>query len=92
MTFDATMAQLDRLLQADRDRKQGALALLRAVVRDLDLAASEADDPLDRGEGLRRGWTAPRTPFVPIPKRTTPGGRFGPAVMNKIRREALAKR
>jgi hypothetical protein len=92
VTFDATMAQLDQLLQADRDRKQGSLALLRSVVRDLDLVAPEDDDPVGRDEGLRRGWTAPRTPFVPIPKRTTHGGRFGPAVMAKIRRQALAKR
>jgi hypothetical protein len=94
LTWDETIAQLDGLLQADRERKQGSLALLRSVVQGLEGAAPPLDEPLEGGNEGRslRGWTAPRDTFVPLPRRKTHGGNWGPAMRAKLRAQALAKR
>lgn len=93
MDFDATMAQLDQILQADRQRKEVSLGLLRSVVGALDGSAPPLEDAGDGDEGrLPRRVTATSVPFVPIPKRKTRGGQFGPAVLAKLRSEALSRR
>jgi hypothetical protein len=95
MSFDETIQQLDHILQADRARKEGSLALLRSAVQRLDGSPSLPDvEPLvERYERRdRRGVTNPPEPFVPLPRRTTHGGRFGPAVVAKLRAEALGRR
>lgn len=93
MTFDATMAQLDQILQADRQRKEGSLALLRSAVQALEgPPAPWEPSGGDEAVAPRRTATPERMPFVPMPKRTTHGGRFGPTVVARIRAAALAKR
>lgn len=94
MSFDETMASLDQLLQADAARKEGPLALLRSAVSRLDgepLPPSEAPQG-DPGLGHPRRLTPDEAPWVPLPRRKTHGGRFGPAVVAKLRAEALGKR
>jgi hypothetical protein len=90
--FDETIAQLDQIFQTERQRKERPLTLLRAVVMGLD----GDSHPPEPGDGdvvvSQRRATAPLgTPYVPIPKRTTHGGRYGPAVIAKFRARALAR-
>ena len=90
MGFSETMADLDHILKADRDRKAGALALLQSVVDGLDGALlPPEDEPVIE----RRGGVSPAAsaPFTPMPRRTTHGGAFGPAVRAKLRSEAVRK-
>jgi hypothetical protein len=92
VTFDRTIAELDQLLQADAARKERSLGLLRSVVRNLDGGLLPPDEePMVAGDGRpqRRGVMPAARPFVPMPKRTTHGGRFGPAVVAKLRERAL---
>ena len=90
MSFDETISDLDQLFQADRARKEGSLALLRSAVQRLDVVAP-GDEPTDLTPS--RGSTAPaRSPFVPLPKRTTHGGNYGPALRAKLRAQALERR
>jgi hypothetical protein len=91
---DETIRQLDQLFQAERARREGSLALLRSVVQRLEGPLTPDPEPLEQGggRGAPRGVTTPAVPFVPLPQRTTPGGRWGPAVRAKLRSEALAKR
>lgn len=91
--FDETFRQLEQLLQAEAARKEGILSLLRSAVRGLDGGLIPADEPPGQGDEVarRRGVTAPAERFVPLPVRTTPGGRWGPAVAAKLRAEALRR-
>jgi hypothetical protein len=86
------MARLDQLLQAERQRKEVPLNLLRSVVKGLDGVLPSPDEPgADLGDVARpvRRATAPSRPYVALPRRTTHGGRFGPAVVAKMRARAL---
>lgn len=92
MSFERTIAELDQLLQAEAARKEGSLGLLRSVVRNLDGSLLPSDEEPVAGDGRpghRRGVMPAAPPFVPMPKRTTHGGRFGPAVVAKLRERAL---
>jgi hypothetical protein len=93
VSFDETNQALDGLFQADRQRKESYLALLRSAVQQLAVVAP-GDEPLDILPGGGRGATAPAPTrnFVHLPQRTTHGGNFGPAVRAKLRAQALAKR
>lgn len=95
MSFDQTIAELDRLLQADAARKEGSLDLLRSAVRRLDgdllPPAEDTGAAVDERLQERRRVTTSGEPFVPLPKRKTHGGRFGPAVIAKLRAEALRR-
>lgn len=96
MGFDETIRQLDHILQIERQRKEVSLGLLRSIVGRLDggllppdeLAEGERDERI----GTRRRLTPAGEPFIPLPRRTTHGGRFGPAVRERLRAEALGRR
>lgn len=92
MTFDRTIAELDALLKADATRRSDALQQLRSVVKGLDGGLLPPDDDPMRAGGERLGHRRdlpPARPFVPMPQRKTHGGRFGPAVVAKLRDRAL---
>lgn len=93
LSFQQTIAELDQLLQADAARKAESLALLRTVVRNLDGELLPPDEDPGAGDGrlVARRLTNDGEPFVPMPKRTTHGGRFGPAVVAKLRAQALRR-
>lgn len=62
---------------------------MRAATLALDaLLGADEDDPVAQVGRLPRVPPA-RQPFVPLPKRKTHGGGFGPAVVAKLRQEAL---
>lgn len=94
MGFDETIRQLDQIIQADAAKLASSLANLRAVGQRLDGPLLPDPEPLEQGDGRHRPRevTAPREPFVPLPTRTTHGGRFGPAVRERLRAEALSRR
>jgi hypothetical protein len=92
--IDATIAQLDSLFAADRARQRESLARLQSIVSALDGSSSLTVDEHAEGsvwQERRREVTAPAEPYVPLPRRKTPGGRFGPAVVAKLRSEALGR-
>lgn len=95
MTFDETNAALDRLLGAERARKDADLERLRASVAGLGVPVGMPDaepEPMEAsptgGQPARGGAPQP-VPSVTLPQRTTHGGDFGPAVRAKLIREAL---
>lgn len=97
---DETVADLDRLNQKAQLRRASTLRSLEASVARLDVGASPLDDE-EATAPLRneRGGDRPRpvredsdpAPFVPLPQRTTHGGRYGPAVVEKLTAIALEK-
>ncbi len=92
MGFDETFRQLSDLLQAEAGRRESALRDLRSAVSRLDGGFLPPDEPAERDEGGRaRRMVQPPVPFVPLPSRTTHGGRFGPAVRAKLIAEALRR-
>ena len=94
MTFDETFRQLDQIVQAERARVENDRLRFAADTQRLDGSLLPPDETLierDEGRRSRRGLTSPGEPFVPLPSRTTHGGRFGPAVRAKLRSEALRK-
>jgi hypothetical protein len=98
---DETIAQLDRLQQASRDRALTMRQSLDAAINRLGdstvpyvdaLGSNEAaGGPVTETSRRRPQPVAPETPYVPLPERSTHGGPFGPAVRAKLIREALAK-
>jgi hypothetical protein len=97
---DETIAQLDRLHQASRDRAQTMRQSLDASISrlgdstvpfvDAGFAEASGGPVTDTSRG-RPQPVAPETPYVPLPQRATHGGPFGPAVVRKLIAEALAK-
>lgn len=93
--FDETIRQLDQIFQAERARVDAHRQRSEADSRRLDGSLLPPDEPplgRDEGRGTRRGLTNPSEPFIPLPSRTTHGGRFGPAVRAKLRSEVLGRR
>ena len=91
--FDETYRQLDQLLQAEAARVSRDRQRAEADSQRINGGLLPPDEPLmERDEGRnRRGVTYPREPFVPLPSRTTHGGRWGPAMRAKLRAEALRR-
>lgn len=95
---DETIASLDRLFQAESARRSDGRRALEAIVARLDaVSLAEPDEtPLAPREGSRdergrRSVVGPDpAPFVPLPRRTTHGGPFGPKVREKLTAEALS--
>lgn len=86
--IERTLDDLSRILRAESERKALPLASLRETVARLDLGSPpEVEQGTAPPPALRR-VTAPER-WVPLPRRTTHGGRFGPAVAAKLRAEAL---
>ena len=97
---DETVAQLDQLHRASRERARATrLSLDAAVARLGESSAPFVDqmvgtDPQPPSGGTgpsRSGAVAEESPYFPLPERTTHGGPFGPAVRAKLLAEALAK-
>jgi hypothetical protein len=95
---DETIAQLDLLHQSNRNRALTARQALDATVARLGESSvpfMEPDDPQPPyGSARERSHptaTEPSLPFVPLPRRTTHGGDWGPAMRAKLTAEALAK-
>lgn len=95
---DETIAQLDLLHQSIRNRALTARQALDATVARLGESSApfvEPGDPQPPSGGTappRNGAVAePSLPFVPLPRRTTHGGDWGPAMRAKLTAEALAK-
>lgn len=88
--IDDTIADLDRLRQTDRARKSHWLERLQRSVDDLGIGTPPEPES---GEGQERGRIEHPAgiPFLPLPRRNTPGGNFGPAVRDQIRLDQLAK-
>lgn len=90
---------LNELLEKDRTRRSVDLEKLRASAARLDAlySVSEATEPVVEAPRASYGPTAARpepqaeVPFVPLPRRTTHGGNFGPAVRAKLIAEALER-
>lgn len=93
---DETIADLERLHATTEATRTRARISLDLVVAGLD--GTFAEEPEVRSErhgraAVDRGaTTSDPTPFVALPVRTTHGGPFGPAVRDRLTREALAKR
>jgi hypothetical protein len=88
--IDETIASLDRLQQTEEARQAEHLRDLRASVAGLDFGSPAEAEPTDvRPE---RAPVPPGRPYVPLPQRTTHGGPWGPAVRERLRAVALAKR
>lgn len=95
-SLDATVSALDRLHQASESRRtlsrrllDGALARLDAVVTG-DIEGTYAPARTNGAEDRRPPAPDP-APFVPLPRRTTHGGPWGPAMREKFTREAIEK-
>lgn len=94
---DETVAQLDQLQQASRNRALTARQSLDAAVGRLGESSLPYMDPVAGGSPVagpvpaRDAPVAEPEPFVPLPQRTTHGGPFGPAVRAKLLAAALAK-
>lgn len=91
--FDETYRQLDQLLQAEATRVSRERQRAEADSQRLNGELLPPDEPLIERDGGRdrRGVTYPSEPFVPLPIRTTHGGRWGPAMRSKLRAEALRR-
>jgi|GEM_PF-5033783 len=100
-SLDATIASLDALHQADRDRSRETLRSLESVVGQLGIPSGFDDEddrasagPLERRDERSAG-SAPSpdpAPFVALPQRTTHGGPWGPKMREKLTAIALGKR
>ena len=97
---DETIAQLDQLHRASRERVLSNRLSLDAAVARLgdstipfvdDLAEAVSRPPADGTVPSRNRPVADETPFVALPQRTTHGGPWGPAMVRKLTAEALAK-
>ena len=92
---DETIADLERLHATTEASRSRARMRLDAVVAGLD--GTFAEEPVVRSErreraSADRGTSTPDpTPFVALPVRTTRGGPYGPAVRDRLTREALAR-
>lgn len=95
-----TLAALDGLRNAERQRNLDGLRRLEAAVArldgppvpDLELGGSELQG---RSDVRRERSVAPPpdpAPYVALPRRRTHGGDFGPKVRAKLTEEALRKR
>jgi hypothetical protein len=94
---DETVADLDRLHAMTQATRSRARLNLDAIVARLDgnLVTEEpevAPERRGRADVDRGTTTADPLPFVALPQRTTHGGPWGPAMREKLTREALAKR
>lgn len=89
------MSQLDRLHQTARAEDDRWLNLLRNQTLPPPMAPSEDEqDVVVAPERPGRGLVPPapeQSPFVALPRRTTHGGPWGPAMVRKLTDEALAK-
>jgi len=94
---DETVAQLDQLHRASRERALTTrLSLDAAVARLGDSSLPWVEPGGEAAGGDYRGVSPPRSPspaepYFPLPERTTHGGPFGPAVRAKLLAAALAK-
>lgn len=97
---DETIARLDGLNLAERNRTQRGLRDLEAAVARLD-QASGVDQPGEPEQAprerrnerdVRSDPTPDPLPFVALPQRTTHGGPWGPAMRERLTAEALGKR
>lgn len=93
--LDETIAQLEALHKARREREAGTLELLRLAVARLDVVTPGVtdDEPPPRHERRPEGGAGASPyptsmPFVPLPVGSKP---FGSAVRAKLTAEALAK-
>lgn len=91
---DETIAQLDQLHAASRNRLAENRLRLERIVAGLDGATTDEPEPTperrERPED-RRPSTSDPAPFVALPQRTTHGGPWGPAMRDKLTRIALEK-
>lgn len=96
---DETIERLNGLHLAERNRRRDGGRNLEAVVARLDAAVPvqlddepESRTPRERDERSTRSVVDPDpAPFVPLPRRTTHGGAYGPAVRAKLTAIALDK-
>jgi uncharacterized membrane protein YccC len=88
--IDETVAALDYLHRPAQERRARHLDDLRAVVAGLD-GGMGTDAEADEGQVRERPMRSPGSPYLPLPRRNTPGGQFGPVVREKIREQALEK-
>lgn len=97
---DETVADLERLNQKGRAQQGLLLPELKAIVARLDFGSGTAEDetvvaPRRNERGGDRSPTAPAdsdpAPFVPLPQRTTHGGRWGPKMVEKLTNIALER-
>ena len=99
-SVEETSAELDSLFAADRMKRAVALAEFEAYLRRLDEATAldppPAHDPQVFRSGVPSSLPGPEdepedVPWVPLPRRTTHGGDFGPRVREKLIAEAQRK-
>jgi len=96
---DETVAQLDQLHRASRERARATRLSLDAAVARLGDSSLPFVDQMggEAAGGDYRDASSPRPPspapppYFPLPERTTHGGPFGPAVRAKFLAAALAK-
>lgn len=91
---DETIEAFDRLQQSTLLRRSHDLQRLESVAAGLNGAyQDEPEAPLTRERREDRPATgAAPEPFIPLPKRTTHGGPFGPKVAAIITAEIVRKR
>jgi hypothetical protein len=92
--LDETIAALDRLNEAQRQRRAAAAAELAALTGRLGESSEPWTEttatpaPTSATTPTRRPRPEPR-PYVDLPERVTHGGPFGVKVRNKLIEEAL---
>jgi len=101
-SFEEAYDQLTALLEKDRQRKAADLAHLEYLVaRSWESPPSPEADEAPAGTRRRAPRDSDRvtaivpeepTPFVVLPRRTTHGGPWGPAMVEKLTRIALEGR
>lgn len=100
-TFEETFEALSEVLRPARETQRANLQRLQELVRQSE-APAMADDATAPAEDVSaepvpgaapriERLTTERSPQVVLPRRTTHGGDFGPAVRQKLIAEALGK-
>lgn len=86
-----SFATLERLNQAEEARRTKVRLSLDSAVAGISVEGAPLD-VTDLTDARRGGVMAAPPPFVALPRRTTHGGPWGPAVAAKLRDEALGRR
>lgn len=87
-----SMALLDRNNQAEEARRAKTRLSLDSAVAGLSVEGAPLDLTDLRTDAPRGGVMASPRSFVPMPRRSTHGGPFGPAVRQKLVDEAMGRR